>query len=100
AQFDGQRRGKDKAAGLGRDNSVDLFAAVGLGEAADDFLERRWRCEQGGNVPEQDSGLGKIGDVPNEFFQIQGSFTAHVSRLQPGRFRKSSANIGSAACWR
>lgn len=61
----GDSGGEDEAAGVDADDFVDFFALGGIGKELKGGFEEGGVSEDGGDVLEEDSGLGEIGDVPD-----------------------------------
>ena len=60
---------KDEAASFDAQDEVDFFADVVGGEGVDELREAGFVLEESGDVIEEDSRLGEVGDGANEFFQ-------------------------------
>ena len=62
----GDGGGEDEAAGLGAEDDVDVLPDVVPGEGVNHPRETGAVLEQGGDVVEEDAGLGEVGDGADE----------------------------------
>ena len=57
-------------AGFGSNDVLDILVAVVVDEAIDRFRKRLWGSQQRRDIAKQDSRLGEIGNISDEFSQI------------------------------
>src|SRR5206468_12260315 len=90
----GQCRSEDKPASFDADDGIDLSLAVVLLEAVDRGAKSAGVLEQGGDVVEEDAGLGEVGDFADERFQLLhglGIVIWGVGGVQPSHRRAASS---------
>src|SRR4029077_12857420 len=65
AECIGQRGADDKTARLDAQNRINLLGSIARGKNVDGLSKQRAVAQQRRDIPENNAGLGKIGDVPN-----------------------------------
>lgn len=65
AHLQRERGGKQEPAGLGSGDRIDRAILVTFVELIDGMLERCWLSEQRSNILEENSRLGKVGNITN-----------------------------------
>src|SRR4029077_7664902 len=65
AECIGQRGADDKTARLDAQNRINLLGSIARGKNVNGLSKERAVAQQRCDIPENNPGLGKIGDVPN-----------------------------------